>query len=92
MGKEDHDIELFRRLIAPRHTAFNVKASAQFFCCRKSKKSNIKKKKPPPARWSYLELLNVLIWEKILFPRCRAPPFQGFSQKFLKIRRKKPCG
>ena len=74
MGKDIHDIELFRRLIAPRHTAFNVRISEKSSADRKTKKSKSKKKKPPPERWSHTEPLNVHLQNRIGVSRCRAPP------------------
>lgn len=44
MGKDIHDIELFRRLIAPRHTAFNVRISEKSSADEKQRSPNQKRK------------------------------------------------
>ena len=81
MGKENHDIELFRRLIAPRHTAFNARAFSNTFYRKHNRKPKSEKKKPLPEGWGYARPLNVLLRNRIGVSRCRAPPYQGFPKE-----------
>ena len=81
MGKESHSIELVRRLVAPRHTAFNVRTFSKTSHGKHKRKPKPRKKKPPPERWSHKEPLNVLLRNRIGVSRCRVPPHQGFSRE-----------
>ena len=75
MGKENHDIELFRTLFVPRHTAFNRRISKRNLRIRKIKKrgSCSKREEPPSEQRACSELLNVSV-VIIYYFGCRAPP------------------
>ena len=97
MERRNHSIELFRKTLAPEHTALNKRESSGSSRFKNKEKSVSKKDTPPPARWACSELLNVLNGNSadcgyygrascipsnnITFPNCRAPPVSGFSQK-----------
>lgn len=94
MGNFYHDIELFTKRVAPKHTALNRRELFKPLPNTHLKKSFLNRDRPPPKRGRFLELLNVFYrtmdldcdcsdWDsgllnKKLFVRCRAPPCQEF--------------
>ena len=85
-----HSIELFKRIVAPRHTAFKTWIFDKFEIHQKKEKPKHKKNKRPSERWNDLEWLSVLnrnwqnglVWYGFIsgtkvfnyYLRCRAPP------------------
>ena len=60
MERRNHSIELFRKTLAPEHTALDKRESSGSSRFKNKEKSVSKKDTPPPARWACSELLNVL--------------------------------
>lgn len=83
-------IELFRRVEAPKHTAFKKGDSYGTLSVTYIKKSYLKWDRPPPKKKEFPEWLSVIYWTttvrnnyriagygllvKTFFLRCRAPP------------------